>query len=294
MAAEEDRGATTIRAVERAVELLQCLNRQPVSTLDLLHRQTGLPKPSLVRLLQTLIAKGLVKHAPQYGAYYITSEVRTLSCGFHSEPRIIEAAAPVADALTAEFKWPVALAILDSDAVVVRYSTIPQSPLALLHSSLNMRLSLVSRALGRAYLAFCPPDEQAVLIEMLAHSEHPEDRFVHDRDWMQRTLAETQARGYALRNPTVRPVSNTLALPVHEHGHVVATLGCTWFASVLSEEQAVHSLLPALRDAARQIGQRLEQMPGEEAPAVPAGRRRRAVAADTRARPASRKRTRSG
>ena len=94
-----------VRSVERVIELLQCLNRQPVSTLDELHRATGLPRPSLVRLLQTLIGKGLVRHAPQYGAYYVTSGVLALSCGYHSEPRIIEAAAAKARGETVNSGW---------------------------------------------------------------------------------------------------------------------------------------------------------------------------------------------
>ena len=54
-----------VQSVVRAIELLQALNRQPVSTIDVLHRQTGFPKPSIVRLLQTLESKGLVRHAPR-------------------------------------------------------------------------------------------------------------------------------------------------------------------------------------------------------------------------------------
>ena len=76
-----------VQSVVRAIELLQALNRQPVSTVDMLHRQTGFPKPSIVRLLQTLEAKGLVRHAPQPGAYFLTSGVTTLSSGYHSEPQ---------------------------------------------------------------------------------------------------------------------------------------------------------------------------------------------------------------
>ena len=246
-----------VRAVERALRLLQCLNRQPVSTLDVLHQQTALPKPSLIRLLQTLISMGLVRHAPQYGAYYVTSAVQSLSCGFHSEPRIIEATAPIADALTRTLKWPVALAVFDTDAVVVRYSTIPQSPLALLHSSLNMRLSLVSRALGRAYLAFCPADERDILLRTLARSAQREDQPVHDEAAFLQVLEDIRARGFALRSPTVRPVSNTLALPVFERGHVVATFGLTWFSSALSPEDAIRTLLPHLRQATLDIEARL-------------------------------------
>lgn len=139
----------------------------------MLHKRPAFPKPSIVRLLQTLEAKGLVRHAPQPGAYYLTSGVATLSSGYHSEPRVVEAAAQPMDELTAKIKWPLALAVFDGDAVVVRYSTIPNSPLSLLHSSLNMRLSLVSRALGRAYLAFCTRDEQAMLLATLEKWDSP-------------------------------------------------------------------------------------------------------------------------
>ena len=234
-----------VRAVERAIDLLQCLNRQPISTLDRLHQQTGLPKPSLVRLLQTLVALGLVNHASQHGAYYLTSAVYSLSCGYHSEPRIIEAAAPVADAFTARFKWPVAIAVFDADAAVVQYSTIAQSPLSLLHSSIGMRLSLVNRALGRAYLAFCPPDEQEIILGLLAQSADADDNSAGDLPTVMAMLADVRKRGYALRTPAVRPASNTLALPIFENGHVVASFGLTWFSSTLSIEEAVRTLYPA-------------------------------------------------
>jgi IclR family mhp operon transcriptional activator len=246
-----------VRAVERAIALLQCLNRQPISTLDLLHRQTGLPKPSLVRLLQTLVSLGLVKHAPQHGSYYLTSAVHTLSCGYHSEPRIIEAAAPVADAFTARYKWPVAVAVFDTDAVVVRYSTIAQSPLSLLHSSINMRLSLVSRALGRAFLAFCLPDEQEIILGLVGQSSDAEDQTAGDLPTVMAMLADVRALGYALRNPSIRPISNTIALPIYEDQRVVASFGLTWFSSALSLEEVRLTLYPALKIATDDISARL-------------------------------------
>jgi IclR family mhp operon transcriptional activator len=263
-----------VRAVERAIELLQCLNRQPVSTLDLLHKQTGLPKPSLVRLLQTLVSRGLVNHAPQSGAYYLTSAVHTLSCGYHSEPRIIEASAPVADGFTAKFKWPVGIAVFDTDAVVVRYSTIAQSPLSLLHSSLNMRLSLTSRALGRAYLAFCPTDEQEAILGLLARSPDAEDKAAGDLTTVKAMLEETRRRGYALRNPAVRPVSNTLAVPIFENGHVVASFGITWISSALPLKDAVAKLFPAVKIASEKIAARLAMLDSSsKLPMAKAGRR---------------------
>jgi IclR family mhp operon transcriptional activator len=263
--------------VVRAIELLRALNRQPVSTIDSLHKQTGIPKPSLVRMLQTLASQGLVAHAPQYGAYQLTAEVTSLSAGYHSEPRLVEAARPVAEEVTREIKWPLALAILDVDAMVVRYSTIPNSPLALLHSTMNMRLSLVSRALGRAYFAFCGAEERDALVEILKRSTNPEDAPAHDARAIKRIVTETRGHGYALREPGVRPVSGTLAIPVFEGKRVAASLGLTFFASTLSNEQAVARYLPRLKQAADEIGERLKTL--GDGVLLPGGKRRRGKAA---------------
>ncbi|MBL0919937.1 MAG: DNA-binding transcriptional regulator [Hydrogenophaga sp.] len=249
-----------VKVVLRAFELLQALNRQPVSTLDMLHRQTGIPKPSIVRLLRTMEAKGFVQHAQQYGAYYLRGEVTTLSSGYHSEPKIVEAAAPLVDALTAEIKWPIAVAVCDGESMVVRYSTIPSSPLSFLHSSINMHLSLVSRSIGRAYLAFCEPEAQAALLQALSQSTREEDAGARDPQALRAVLDTVRAQGYALRDPTVRPVSSTLAIPLFENGRVCAAMGLTWFSSAMSADQAIERYLGPLQAVAAQITQRLQAM----------------------------------
>lgn len=252
--------SSVVRSVVRAVDLLQALNRQAVSTLDVLHAHTRIPKPTLVRLLQTLESCGMVKHAPQHGAYFLTSGVRSLSSGYHSEPMLVEAAAPLMDALTLRVKWPLAIAMLDRSSMVVRYSTIPLSPLAMKHSTINVRLSLVSRAIGRAYLAFCTPDEQEALISDVLQSPAPEDRAAQDRDRLQGVLQQVHDAGYALRDPDVWPATNTLAVPLFDSHGVAASLGMTFFSSTMRPEQAVERYLGDLQDVAGQVGQRLAEL----------------------------------
>ena len=236
------------------------MNRQPVCSLDTLHQHTRIPKPTLVRILETLQSKGMVSRAPQYGAYCLTSEVKTLSAGYHGEPRLIEAAAAPAEALTRKIKWPLALAVPDYDVVIVRYSTIPHSPLALLHSTVNMRLSLVGRALGRAYLAFCSREERKALLEILCLSHHPEDQMAREKSPLQAMLRKTRQQGYALRAPGIRPVSGTLAIPVYENARVVATLGMTWMTSAISDAQAIERYLEPLQALSQHISDRLKRL----------------------------------
>jgi IclR family mhp operon transcriptional activator len=249
--------AAPVNVVVRALQILRALNRQPVSTLDALHRQTAIPKPTIVRLLQTLQGEGLVQHAPQYGAYYLTSGVTALSSGYHSEPRIVEASSTVADGLTTDLKWPVSVAVPDGEAMVVRYSTIPQSPLSFFHSTINMRISLLTQALGRAYLAFCGPQEQEALIELIAHSSHEDQQMAGGADPVRAMLAEVRARGYALRDPRIRPESSTIAVPVFEGPRVVATLGLTWFSSAVSVTDSLDRFLPPLQRGSAAITQAL-------------------------------------
>ena len=64
-------------------------------------------------------------------------------------------------------------------------------------------------------------------------------------------------RGYALRDPGVRPVSGTLAVPVQAGGRVVATLGLTYFSSVLDDGEVVDAYLDDLQCLAGQIAARL-------------------------------------
>src|SRR5262245_25997837 len=98
----------SVRSVERAIDLLQALNRRPLSTLHDLHRETGLPKPSIVRLLRTLEAKGLVRQSSSYGTYQLLGKVKSLSSGFHHEPEIIEIAEAIMIEYTKREGWPLA------------------------------------------------------------------------------------------------------------------------------------------------------------------------------------------
>lgn len=248
---------SSIRAVERAIALLRALNQMPVSTLDGLHQSTPLPKPTLVRLLRTFEELGLVARGARPGKYRLLDGVNALTSGCHHVPRVVEIAGPLVRALTEEIKWPIAVGMLDVDALVVRHSTIPYSPVSLLHSSINMRLSLVSRALGRAYLAFCSPEEQEMLLEVVRQSHHREDRLAHGREAVQAMLAQTRRRGYGLRDATVRPVSGTLAVPVIAKDFVVASIGPTWFSSALTVDKVVERYLHRLQDVSRRISEQL-------------------------------------
>ncbi|MFO1468428.1 MAG: hypothetical protein U1F35_18620 [Steroidobacteraceae bacterium] len=70
--------------------------------------------------------------------------------------------------MTRRIRWPLALGTLDEDAIVVRYSTMPASPLAVQSTTLGHRPGLIESAMGLAYLAHCPANERAILLGVLS------------------------------------------------------------------------------------------------------------------------------
>lgn len=247
----------SVRAVERAIDVLQALNRRPLSTLHDLHCDTGLPKPSIVRLLRTLESKGIATQSASYGTYQLLGRVKSLSSGFHHDPLVVEIAEEIMIDFTRREGWPLALALFELNAMVVRASTIPYTSLSLLHSSLNNRLSMIGHAIGRAFLAFSSPSEQQILIEMLKHSGDPEDRAAHDPAAMARIIDPVRERGYATRDPLIEPRSITVAVPVRDNGRVVASLGLTWIRAAMTLQEGLDRYLPQLFAIAETISQEL-------------------------------------
>ncbi|MDC7789718.1 DNA-binding transcriptional regulator [Rhodoplanes sp. TEM] len=250
-----------VQSVQRAFALLAELNKQRVATVADLHARTGLPKPTIVRLLETLIAEGYVASDKRLGGYQVTSQVTTLASGFHGAPMVIEAARPWAIDLTRRLKWPVSVALLVKDAVAVRFSTIPDSPVSPFHATINMRLSLISRGLGRAYLAWCPREERELLVRMLETSTDPEDHPPDLQAVVRQLVRTVRARGYAERDPATEPTSSsTVAIPIMADGRVLATFGLTYFRSAVPRAKLAEQVVRPLKDAGARIEEAIAAM----------------------------------
>lgn len=264
MVSKKQAGGGSIRSVERAIDILMAMNRRPFSTLHDLHRDTGLPKPSIVRLLRTLEAKGLAMQSSSYGAYQLLSGVKSLASGFHHEPEIIEVAEDIMIDFTQREGWPLSMALFDLNAMTVRACTIRFTALSLEQSSLNRRLSLVTRALGRAYFAHSLPSERAILLSILKDSKDPEDAGAQNEEAIERMVEDVLQRGYATRDPLIDGRSSTIAVPIRQQSRVVATLGFTWITVAMSLQKAVDKYLPRLVDTAESISRMIES--GNPAP----------------------------
>lgn len=240
-----------VRAVSRALDLLRLMNRRGQWELHALHRATRLPKPTVYRLLRTLRLAGYVQSEPGSGMYRLTARVAELSAGYTERSLLIDVGAPIALAVTRRIRWPLALGTLEENAIVVRYSTMPASPLAVQSTTLGHRLGLLESAMGLAYLAFCPLAERGILLELLraAAPRHA----VLDEGWIEAQLGLTRRRGYGLRLPRKGGNSATIAVPVLGRDEVLGVLSMTTFGRSMTRTTIARHV-PVLHDTARDIG----------------------------------------
>lgn len=249
---QHKRSYPPVQSVRRAFFVLTTLNRLRIASIGALHEATGLPKSTIVRILDTLIADDYVIRDNLCGGYRVTHKVRGLDAGYDGIAEVLEASRPFAVDLTERIKWPVGIGVLDGDAMAVHFWTGPISPWVHANTLLGNRPPIVTSAMGRAWLAFCPEDERDRIIARLRDSrasfgEAEEAQF-------RVLLARTRAAGYAQRAPNTEPRRNTtIALPIRHHGRVLASITVSFFTSAVPARDVADNVIAPLRETVARI-----------------------------------------
>jgi IclR family transcriptional regulator, mhp operon transcriptional activator len=115
-------GPKSIRSLERGLYVLQALQEQPISSLHDVYRFTGIPKPTLLRILHTLEQAGVVSRRLADGQYRISANQSHLTRKPDRYDRVAEAAAPVLDRLCRKISWPSDLMVPAGDHMEIRES----------------------------------------------------------------------------------------------------------------------------------------------------------------------------
>lgn len=235
-----------LKTVERTMAVLEELNRRPSTRVMELQEATGIPAPTLVRILETLESMDYVRKLSRLGGYCVSQGVIALSGGYHGLPEMFQGIQAAADRFTQENLWPIAITTPDADAMIVRYSTIPQSPLSHKHSTLNRRLGILTRAHGRAYLAHCPQPARERVYELCIQCGQFDGTLEELRDNMEPLLAGIRANGVAYRAADLEPDTMTIAVPIWISGQAAGAIGVTYFRRSLNDPAPLEEKLRAL------------------------------------------------
>lgn len=245
----------SIEPVRRAFAVLEALNRRGTGSLAALVEATGLPKPTIARLLETLIALGYVSHVSRAQGYRVTDRVVLLSAGARFVNHVVDVATPEMRRFTRESGWPLYLGTVSGTTVAIRYTTSPESPLSFEPTGYANRFPVLESAIGRAWLAFCPEGERRTILREIEAGGGAGGEAVREGAAIAAALAEIRAQGFAFTRPSRQDRLNGLAVPILGGDHVLGCLSMRFPRSAMSEAEAAQRYLAPLSAIARRIAE---------------------------------------
>lgn len=255
----------TINALERGLDVLRKLNERHGQSLAELHAATGIPKPSLLRILDTLEASGFAWRAIGDGRYRRRFALILRPSIADELLAIGEIAAPFLESLRRKVIWPSDVLVFRDFRMELVETSRRQSTLGVAMYPLGYRVEMFLSAPGRAWLAFCSDAERETVLADAAL--HP-PMLQRSRDLLRGGLAdildETRRLGYASRDPLFggaddKDISviddrlDAIAVPLMAGGRVLATMNLVWPRKYRLKEQIVREHLADLQETAASI-----------------------------------------
>jgi IclR family transcriptional regulator, mhp operon transcriptional activator len=252
-----------IRSLARGLAVLSALNRHGSATALTLARETGVPRATVYRLLQTLFDDGYVGRGTADDRFHLRLKVRGLSEGFEDEQWITAIAGPALAELTRRTAWPCDVSTLEGLKMVIHETTHRIAPLSIDRNMVGQELPILGSASGLAYISFVLKGERDPLLALLARSSDPHDASARDAAQVSRLIAATRRRGHGLRQGgEIWPRTGSLALPVRVGSRILGCINTVWMARVIGHEEGVARCLEPLREVMQLIERRLADATG--------------------------------
>lgn len=251
-----ERGTYQIRALERGLDILEAFSlNTPELAIGDFAKHTGLPKPTIVRLLSVLVGRGYVERVDGTERYRLG--VRTLETGsVYLESTSLEAEArPIMKRLADATGQTVNLGILDNFQVVHIVVVPPDRPVRF-WASIGKREDAYLSGLGKVLLSNLSAD---VLHSYLQQPrEAVTANTIVEAEALERELNLTAERGYAVDDEESNPGVVCVAVPIRDSTtSVVAAVSISGAKAEFEGTEAMRELVEQVQDAAAQISARL-------------------------------------
>lgn len=255
------RSFNPVIAAVRALDVLQAVNRLKLASVGDIFRETGLNRPTVVRMLETLIHAGFVARHPTQPLYAPTGKTLELSSGYEKHREMGLVATPVLMRLRQSIRWPSDVAVFDGDAMVVAETSREAGRLSF-NRRPGYRAPILGSSLGLSYLAFCSEHDRRHAIAAVSQSSDPWNAIARDADALARLLAAIRRDGYATMHEAYSRlaydgIASAIGVPVLVGDVAVGSLNMMFLRDTLDGVQAVARFLDPLRGAAAEVAQGL-------------------------------------
>lgn len=214
-----DRPRPGVQSLDRAFLILEAIaDAGGVATLSQLAPDTGLPLPTIHRLVRTLVDLGYVRQEPsrQYSL-----GPKLIRLGDITSRRLEAWSGPHLEQAVARLGESVNLATLDGDQIVYVAQRMASQNSMRMFTEVGRRVDPHTTAVGKAMLAHVPQADVRALLSRTGMARRTEHTIV-TADAFIAELALTKDRGYALDNQEQEIGVRCVAVEVPDSQHRLA------------------------------------------------------------------------
>ncbi|WP_093119493.1 IclR family transcriptional regulator [Salinihabitans flavidus] len=215
----------------------------------------GINRTTLIRLLATLQAEGIIEEIPDEGGYRLGTGLIALAAAALSERGIIQVARPYLKRLVDELGLSAHLGVREGQEIVYLARETPVSHLASTVRE-GTRLPAHATTIGRILLAELPPGALRDLYRGQALEAYTDKTRTTLKE-LEAQLAGDRARGLSWSVANFEPEIGSAAAAVYDHqGHAIAAINVTGHASIFAEGgEQVDRIEATLRQTARDVSE---------------------------------------
>jgi DNA-binding IclR family transcriptional regulator len=242
---DADTGMTGVRAVDRAIAILQCFTpEQPAMSVIEIQKRVGLSRPTLYRLLHTLAARDLIHAEGDPQRFKLAHGVMKLSHVWLNGLEVVTVARPIVEGLRDLTGETAALFRLQHDLGICILECESRHELSI-SRGVGHSLKIMQGSTGKAMLAFMDPPRQAEFLAGLPANAA--------RTRLEESLTAARRNGYATSRGEIFVGAVAVSAPYFDHrGSVVGSVGLYGPEARISDDKvAEYSKL--VRGAGRKI-----------------------------------------
>ncbi|HEU5155959.1 MAG TPA: IclR family transcriptional regulator [Streptosporangiaceae bacterium] len=243
--------ADAVRSLERAFGLLEHLaDAGGEMALSELTEVSGLPMPTIYRLMRTLVNRGYVRQAPS--KRYALGP-RLIRLGESSSRLLGGWARPALARLVDEVGETANMALFEGDSVVY-VAQVPSKHSMRMFTEVGRRVQAHSTGVGKALLAQLPAESARALVcrtGLEAHTPHT----ITDLETLMRELELTRRRGYALDDEEQELGVRCVAVPL-TGAPALSAISVSGPSGRLTHT-AINEVVPLMRRAAERLARDL-------------------------------------
>jgi IclR family KDG regulon transcriptional repressor len=238
---------STVRAVERALEILLCFVHQSQLGMMEIAERTGLNKSTVFRLLATLESKGFVKRDPRTEKYELGFRIWELAASLNPSDDPAVLFLPEMERLRDELDETVSLYIRDG-LERIRIQAVESRQAIRRVAPVGARMPLSVGASSKVLVAY---SEESLLAEVMEKADWPENV---SREAFRSQLERIREDGYAISVEEREAGTAAVAVPVFSRsGRLVAALAVSGPVLRMNVKTMIR-FVPRMKQAAERMG----------------------------------------